>query len=946
MNHPFNVSCYCAFRQLPMIRIRYASFFCVLLAAISQSHSAVWKVTRDIAVASNGFTNSISFEARQMADLPDGILGRTVKRTADGVTTQTEISVDRQSGIETEVSTSDVAGSIVVKRLNGLEIENQSFKGTWRYAYDALGRVIQVFREDAAGAGFIPVCRMSYTERSDLAKLETCVSHAEVVSESYAYDVYGNKSAVTNALGHVAWSAYDPFGRITATGGATRPMRFEYDTRGCRTALYTTRNGTEWDGTFWKYNPHAAQVVEKKRADGSATAYSFTADGLPLRTVFPDGRWKEFSYNAQRKVASVAYSEGNAHSLQYDEFGMPVSVENSRNEIFSFSYGVNSTLTNELFCSPVVRSELRRSFDKFSRLVRLAHLVDNVEQSRVDFAYDAANQTKRISLTDSGGKSFDVVYATGFGYCNGYKISNGSRMIVERTLERDSFRRDLVTSCTSATPVFSSHFDFSYDSLGRLVSRNGDFFAYDSRGQTVSATIGGRHFAYQWDHAGNLVRSVDSDNAVRYVSNELNQYLAIVPENLAVSNVLEYAANGGLSFDGTWRYAYDEENRLVSVSPNVASNGSFRISFDYDFKNRRTASVCEMFDAASSQWNVLERRDWLYDGWNLVWENVVSYSSGVTNTLCRKYWWGCDISGSLDGGAGGIGGLLAVSCNGNFCFPLYDAMGNIVCYVDENGSEVARFSYSPFGDCIAENGGMSHMFPFRFSTKYFEPRFNAYFFGQRYYSPKLMRWFTPDPGEERGGGNLYAFCCNAPTCSFDPNGLIRVPLVTDAAKQLWEMIVREVLDRRGWSVAALLMRHSLKPAPGNLSFGENSIVSQKIKTSPEYRKIIDSLVANQRETNAYYDSYADIAYKTGDLFAAIGRARVYYRGTICKSGGRTFVDLDIVVKDDYDFHFLSSYWKMSLDGVLATIANNMAWSDQYFDVITPFSWSATFKESN
>lgn len=34
----------------------------------------------------------------------------------------------------------------------------------------------------------------------------------------------------------------------------------------------------------------------------------------------------------------------------------------------------------------------------------------------------------------------------------------------------------------------------------------------------------------------------------------------------------------------------------------------------------------------------------------------------------------------------------------------------------------------------------------------------------------------------------------------------------------------------------------------------------------------------------------------------------------------------------------------ALDGVLAVIANNMAWSDQFFNVITPYSWKAVFKE--
>ena len=37
-------------------------------------------------------------------------------------------------------------------------------------------------------------------------------------------------------------------------------------------------------------------------------------------------------------------------------------------------------------------------------------------------------------------------------------------------------------------------------------------------------------------------------------------------------------------------------------------------------------------------------------------------------------------------------------------------------------------------------------------------------------------------------------------------------------------------------------------------------------------------------------------------------------------------------------------YKSSVDGVLGTIANNMAWSDQYFEVITKYSRTAKFKD--
>ena len=39
----------------------------------------------------------------------------------------------------------------------------------------------------------------------------------------------------------------------------------------------------------------------------------------------------------------------------------------------------------------------------------------------------------------------------------------------------------------------------------------------------------------------------------------------------------------------------------------------------------------------------------------------------------------------------GVGGLLAVSSNGNFYFPSYDNNGNVTKYIDESGNVVAAY---------------------------------------------------------------------------------------------------------------------------------------------------------------------------------------------------------------------------------------------------------------
>ncbi len=111
---------------------------------------------------------------------------------------------------------------------------------------------------------------------------------------------------------------------------------------------------------------------------------------------------------------------------------------------------------------------------------------------------------------------------------------------------------------------------------------------------------------------------------------------------------------------------------------------------------------------------------------------------------------------SLRTGAGGVGGLVAVSIDGDYYFPGYDNNGNVVGYWDESGSLVAEYAYDAFGNTIYEDGDLTDFFPHRFSTKYYDAETDLYYYGYRYYSPSLGRWTSRDPIRERTGAGVRA----------------------------------------------------------------------------------------------------------------------------------------------------------------------------------------------
>ena len=159
-----------------------------------------------------------------------------------------------------------------------------------------------------------------------------------------------------------------------------------------------------------------------------------------------------------------------------------------------------------------------------------------------------------------------------------------------------------------------------------------------------------------------------------------------------------------------------------------------------------------------------------YDGWNLI-EERIAYTNGTSSTI--RYFWGKDLSGTLQG-AGGVGGLLYLTIDGVPFVPDYDNIGNITRYLDANGNSVAQYTYDAFGGTVSQSGSLASFFRHRFSTKYLDIETGLYYYGYRFYHPPNRRWLNRDPIEEKGGNNLYVFCSNNSIAKVDYIGLFQV----------------------------------------------------------------------------------------------------------------------------------------------------------------------------
>ncbi len=228
---------------------------------------------------------------------------------------------------------------------------------------------------------------------------------------------------------------------------------------------------------------------------------------------------------------------------------------------------------------------------------------------------------------------------------------------------------------------------------------------------------------------------------------------------------------------GGTRYTWNTENRLTGVEPLAPNTDDKKLQFAYDHMGRRVLKRVWTYTAGS--WgNPTAETKYVYDGWRVIMELDGLNSDAVT----RKFTWGLDLSGSVEG-AGGIGGLLAtedtagttVTTDDRSFIYLYELNGNVGQLVEtttgtDYGTIAAKYEYDSYGKRINTATQGEYDQPYRFSTKPVDDETGLDYWIKRYYSYDLGRWVSRDPIGERGGVNLYAYAGNSSVIGYDALG--------------------------------------------------------------------------------------------------------------------------------------------------------------------------------
>ena len=106
-----------------------------------------------------------------------------------------------------------------------------------------------------------------------------------------------------------------------------------------------------------------------------------------------------------------------------------------------------------------------------------------------------------------------------------------------------------------------------------------------------------------------------------------------------------------------------------------------------------------------------------------------------------------------------------------------DHLGSTSYIIDRQG-EVMQFAcYLPYGEALADEHTVTVTQPYKFSGKELDGETGLYYFGARYYNPKLALWYGVDPLSEKSPSmSGYSSFANNPISVIDPDGRDIIPV--------------------------------------------------------------------------------------------------------------------------------------------------------------------------
>jgi YD repeat protein len=140
-----------------------------------------------------------------------------------------------------------------------------------------------------------------------------------------------------------------------------------------------------------------------------------------------------------------------------------------------------------------------------------------------------------------------------------------------------------------------------------------------------------------------------------------------------------------------------------------------------------------------------------------------------------------------------------------------DHLGSSSYITNLDGEVSQHIEYVPFGEVFIEERNNTWNTPYLFNAKEFDEETGMYYYGARYYEPRLSLWMSVDPLEEKYyNSSSYAYCNNNPIRFIDPDGrkLLFASGTTEAFKQKFRVAIMYLHEHNADGIIAQIDKSS------------------------------------------------------------------------------------------------------------------------------------------
>ncbi|MBQ7149024.1 MAG: hypothetical protein IJR96_09765 [Pseudobutyrivibrio sp.] len=493
-------------------------------------------LTREMA---DGYMLSYSYDSLGRVTLAEDSCGRNVAYEYDAMGRATKVIDGRSTTLYTYTAT-----GLIKSVVDALGNETS-------YTYDALDNMTSIHRaeglvseKEQEGKKFPKVGKDGHVTlySYDLSGQLTSITDAMGNVETYQYDQYGRLVSKTDRDSFVTSYSYNPLGAITKVGyGDGRAVEFAYN------ELNQLNEINDWLGKTTIENDILGRLTKVTDYQNRTVSYEYGKMGDRTKLVYPDGKSAVYTYDAEGRLSNIS-GNGEETTYSYDEFGRLTLklLPNGVSTEYSYLPGGN--------LQAMTSYDGKGELDSYAYSYDSLGFIDKITRNRRDlqavsgqykYQYDALGRLTESSL-------------------------NGQ---VKSAYEYDAFgnRTSLIENDVKTS--------YKYDALDRLIKSK-----EHSKNQTVLRT-------YEYDNRGNQTKEFVDGLLAKTLTYDATNMLSKVVDSANAQVENQY---NGLGF------------RVASTSPEAKIEYLCDLSRDYYNLLERTVNG--------------ERESFLYDS------NVISMS--------------------------------------------------------------------------------------------------------------------------------------------------------------------------------------------------------------------------------------------------------------------------------------------------------------------------------